>query len=246
MNISYSIVIPVYKSETIIPDTISQVISAMDDLSEPYEVILVNDGSPDGAWSVIKGLAEKYNSVVAINLIKNYGQHNAVHSGFAHAKGSYIITMDDDLQNPPSELKHLINKIKNSEYDLVFGKFREKKHAAHRRMGSKIIGYLNKKVFKKPDNITLTNFRIVKREVIERVLRHKTPYPYIPGLLLLYASNVGNVFVEHHERDVGSSNYTLPKILSLVSRLLINYSSYPLRLLSRADIWYRCSLVSCV
>lgn len=236
MNISYSIVIPVYKSETIIPDTISQVISAMDDLSEPYEVILVNDGSPDGAWSVIKGLAEKYNSVVAINLIKNYGQHNAVHCGFAHAKGSYIITMDDDLQNPPSELKHLINKIKNSEYDLVFGKFREKKHAAHRRMGSKIIGYLNKKVFKKPDNITLTNFRIVKREVIERVLRHKTPYPYIPGLLLLYASNVGNVVVEHHERDVGSSNYTLSKILSLVSRLLINYSSYPLRLLSTVGI----------
>ena len=232
----YSIVIPVFNSESIIEKTVNLTIEELNKLNISFEILLINDGSPDNSWNIIKSLAKNYQEVKAINLIKNYGQHNAVLCGFHHAKGDYIITMDDDLQNPPTEIKHLINEIIDSDFDLVFGKFKEKKHASYRKLGTKIIGYLNEKVFNKPKNITLTNFRIIKRSVINRVLEHETAYPYIPGLLLLYSSSIGNTLVEHHNRTVGNSNYTLAKISNLVGRLLINYSSYPLRLLSSIGI----------
>jgi glycosyltransferase involved in cell wall biosynthesis len=228
----FSIVIPVYNSQDIISKTVSQIIKIMDFEKIKVEIILINDGSPDNSWSIIRGLALKFDEVKAINLVKNFGQHNAVLCGFEHAKGDYIITMDDDLQNPPSEIIPLIDRIKNTDFDLVFGKFKQKKHAQHRKLGTKLVGYLNYKVFNKPKDITLTNFRIVRRDVIDRVLSYKTSYPYIPGLLLMFASKIGNVEVNHESRMIGNSNYTLRKIISLMSRLLINYSSYPLRLLS--------------
>jgi glycosyltransferase involved in cell wall biosynthesis len=231
-DILYSIVIPVYKSEHIVGDTVDKILEVEQNNDVKFEIILVNDGSPDNSWDVLKRISKKNSRVKAINLVKNYGQHNAVLCGFAHATGEYVITMDDDLQNPPSEIIRLIDKITGSDYDLVFGKFKEKKHAVYRKIGSKLIGHLNHKVFGKPKDITLTNFRIIKRDVIERVLQHKTAYPYIPGLLLIYASSIANTTVEHHARTTGHSNYTLRKILGLTSRLLINYSSYPLRLLS--------------
>jgi len=229
----FSIVIPVYKSENIITKTITETISEMHKNNLYFEIVLVNDGSPDNSWNIIKKLAEQYKEVKAINLIKNFGQHNAIMCGFEYANGDYIITMDDDLQNPPSEIIHLVQKVtQDNSLDLVFGQFRSKKHSSYRRIGTKIIGYLNEKIFHKPKDIILTNFRIIKKEVIERVLNHNTSYPYIPGLLLLYSTNIANVLVEHHPRAIGQSNYSLKKILSLVSNLMINYSSYPLKVLS--------------
>lgn len=228
----YSIVIPVYKSAEFINETVNQILSIININKLNAEIILVNDGSPDNSWNVIKEIALDHDNIISINLVKNFGQHNAVLCGFEFAKGDYIITMDDDLQNPPSEIVPLINKSEEDDFDLVFGKFKKKKHKSYRRLGSKFIGYLNYKVFAKPKNITLTNFRIIRKDVIERVLTYKTSYPYIPGLLLMFASKIGNVEVEHHSRLEGKSNYTLKKIIHLMSRLLINYSSYPLRLLS--------------
>jgi len=228
-----SIVIPVYNSETIVSKTVDEILKETNKHNLNIEILLINDGSPDNSWSIIKKLAQDISEVKSINLIKNFGQHNAVLCGFENATGDYVITMDDDLQNPPSEIIHLVDKVKeNKDYDLVFGKFREKRHASYRKLGTKLIGYLNEKVFNKPKNITLTNFRIIKKDVIERVLKHNTAYPYIPGLLLMYSTNIANVMVEHHDRFDGKSNYTFKKIFSLISNLLINYSSYPLKVLS--------------
>ena len=227
-----SIVIPVYNSENIVSRTVEEIIKENEKRQFNYEIILVNDGSKDNSWSVIKNLAMKYKPVKAINLIKNFGQHNAVLCGFQHASGDFVVTMDDDMQNPPSEIIKLINKIEGGDYDLVFGKFREKKHPFYRKLGSKLINYLNEKIFKKPKDITLTNFRIIRKDVIERVLGHNTAYPYIPGLLLMYSTSIANVTVEHHKRADGKSNYTFKKIFSLMSNLLINYSSFPLKVLS--------------
>lgn len=228
----YSIVVPVYNSAKFVTKTVDTIIQEIENAHLTAEIILVNDGSSDASWNVIRGLADTLPNVTAINLIRNFGQHSAILCGFEHASGQYIITMDDDLQNPPSEIVKLTDAIEKSEHDLIFGRFKEKKHAGYRKLGSKIVGYLNKKIFNKPDEIVLSNFRIVHRDVIGRLLLHKTAYPYIPGLLLLYATNIGNVEVEHHERIEGKSNYTFKRIISLISRLLINYSSYPLRLLS--------------
>ncbi|MBD0400817.1 glycosyltransferase family 2 protein [Flammeovirga sp. EKP202] len=227
-----SIVIPVYNSEKIVTTTVNEIIKVLNTTSYTFEIILINDGSPDNSWNVIKELANNNNNIISINLHKNYGQHNAVLCGFENASGDYIVTMDDDMQNPPSELIPLINSIVGTNYDLVFGKFKEKKHAQHRKLGSKVVGYLNAKVFNKPKDVTLTNFRIIKRDVIEKIINYKTSYPYIPGLALMFASKIKNVEVEHAERTIGQSNYTFKKIFQLVSRLMINYSSFPLRVLS--------------
>jgi len=235
--VKYSIVIPVYNSQHIVEKTVGKLLDVIHKNDLTAEIILVNDGSPDSSWDVIKKLANDFEIIKSIDLIKNYGQHNAILCGFKYVTGEYIITMDDDLQNPPSEIMHLINKINEGDYDLVFGKFRRKKHTLYRKIGSSLVGYLNTKVFNKPKNITLTNFRIIKRDLINRVLLHKTSYPYIPGMLLMYASHIGNTAVEHDERSEGVSNYTFRKIFSLMSRLLINYSSYPLRLLSTIGIF---------
>lgn len=240
----YSIIVPVYKSESFVENTVVEIMRAITHFSIDAEIILVNDGSPDNSWGVIRRLADEHQNIKAINFVKNYGQHNAVLCGFAHSAGDYVITLDDDLQNPPMEIGHLIAKAGSGDYDLVFGRFREKKHSFFRRLGSKLIGFLNQKVFSKPADITLTNFRIIRRDLVERVLSHKTPYPYIPGLLLMYSAGMANVMVEHDERADGVSNYTLKKIISLMSRLLINYSSYPLRLLSTIGLFV--SLVSFV
>jgi len=227
----YSILIPVYNSEGVVKDTIRQVVAEMTKNELQFEIVLVNDGSPDNSWEKLVELSEEYPQVRAVNLLKNYGQHSAVICAMAHAKGDYMITMDDDLQNPPAELIKLIEKI-NEGYDLVFAKFHQKKHSSFRKFGTNVINYINGKVFNKPKDITLTNFRIFKRKVAERAVSYKTNHPYIPGLLLMHASKIANVYTEHHARQIGTSNYSIWKILALVSRLLFNYSSYPLRLLS--------------
>ena len=149
--------------------------------------------------------------------------------------------MDDDLQNPPLEIIKLIEKI-NEGYDLVFAKFLEKKHSLFRKFGSAVIKILNEKIFDKPKEITLTNFRIFTKSVADRVSNYKTFYPYIPGLLILFSSAIANVETDHHYRKIGKSNYSLFKILKLVSRLLFNYSSYPLKLLT--ILGFSISLVS--
>ncbi|NQV53706.1 MAG: glycosyltransferase family 2 protein [Flavobacteriales bacterium] len=227
----FSIIIPVYNSEELVAKTVHAILDEMEHHRFEIEMILVNDGSPDGSWEVISQLARQFSNVRSINLLHNFGQHTAVLCGIAHAKGEYLVTMDDDLQNPPSELPKLFAKIAEG-YDLVFARFDQKKHAGYRKLGSKIIGYLNKKVFDKPDDIVLTNFRIFTKETAQRVLQYRTNYPYIPGMLLMSAGRIANVTTSHHSRERGTSNYSIWKILQLVSRLLFNYSSYPLRLVS--------------
>lgn len=231
----YSIVIPVYKSEDIVGNTVSQTIEAMLNAGFNCEIILVNDGSPDNSWHVISSLAKDNPRVRAINFLHNYGQHTAVYCGIREAKGDFIITMDDDLQNPPSEIPKLIKKI-DEGYDLVFAEFSQKMHGGLRKIGTRIIGYFNKEIFGKPKDLKLTNFRIFRRETAQRMLQYRTNYPYIPGLLLMHASRMANVVTEHHPRTVGKSNYNLWRIGKLVARLLFNYSSYPLKVVSGLGI----------
>ena len=180
-------------------------------------------------------MASNSSHVVSVDLLRNFGQHTAVLCGIAESKGDYIVTMDDDMQNPPSEIVKLVGKIEEG-YDLVFAEFEEKNHANYRKIGSRMIGYLNRKVFDKPDDLILTNFRIFNRRTAERMLNYKTNYPYIPGLLLLHAGKMANVMTKHDKREVGQSNYGLIQLIKLVSRLLFNYSSFPLRLVSGIGI----------
>lgn len=226
-----SIVIPVYNSEGVVGQTLEAIKVAMEEASLDYEVILVNDGSPDGSWPIIAEAAKNDPHITAIDLLRNYGQHTALLCGLRTATGDYIATIDDDMQNPPSEIIPLLNKAMDG-HDAVFGRFREKKHAGYRRAGSRLIGLVNDGVFNKPKDLILSNFRLLRRDVVERMCAYRSTFPYIPGLAIMFATSPANEWVEHRERPVGTSNYNLFRILSLVARILFNYSSYPLRVVA--------------
>lgn len=231
----YSIVIPVYNSAPFITKTLKEVINAMTANKLSYEIILVNDGSNDDSWNIINNFAKNNKFVTAINLLKNYGQHVAIFCGLNNAKGDYVITIDDDLQNPPKEIIKLINKS-NEGYDLVIGSFDQKKHSLLRRFGSYFVNSINKRIFEIKDDLKLTNFRLIRKDVVSRMLAYNTSYPYITGLALLMSGHRCNVTVMHDSRTFGKSNYDLSKLLKLVFEILFNYSSIPMKFVSTIGI----------
>jgi glycosyltransferase involved in cell wall biosynthesis len=226
---SYSVVIPVYNSEAVVGETVRRVVEVFSGAGLSYEVVLVNDGSPDQSWSVISELARTTPHVVALNLLKNYGQHHANIAGFIESRGDYVITMDDDLQNPPDQALLLVDAALQHDHDVVFGKFEQKQAAGYRRLGSKLIGMINRRVFGQPDDLVVSNFRILRRDVVDRICASHTAHPYVTGQALMFANDPGNVTVRHEPRPVGKSNYNLVRILRLVTRILFSYSSFPLR-----------------
>ncbi|RPH63188.1 MAG: glycosyltransferase [Chloroflexi bacterium] len=228
----YSVVIPVFNSAGIVGQVIDQTGAFFSQHGWDYEIILVNDGSRDKSWEVISQKARENPHVVAINLMRNYGQHTAVYCGFEHSTGDFVITIDDDLQNPPEEIIHLIDKMGEGGYDTILGRFKQKRHSNVRNLGSYGIRLINNRIFHCPKDIVPTNFRLIRREVIERILQYHTAYPYITGLVLMFSGRIGNAWVEHRERQEGKSNYNFYKIMSLVLRILFNYSVLPLRLVS--------------
>lgn len=226
-----SVVIPVYRSENILPKTLARLDEFFGGHDFEREIVFVVDGSPDASFEVLKELKGDREDVVVIDLLRNYGQHSAMICGIEHATGDYVLTMDDDLQNPPEEIIKLVNRIEEG-YDVVFGKFLQKMHSPTRKLGTKIVGWLNTKLFKKPPELTLTNFRIMRAEIAKAVCAHRSTYPYLPGLLLMTGKTFANVDVEHHSREEGQSNYTLKVILKLIWRIVFNYSAFPLRFLT--------------
>jgi len=228
----YSVVIPVYNSARIVALVIERTVTFFQTQGWSYEIILVNDGSRDQSWSVIAEQARRLPHVIAINLLRNYGQHNAVFAGITQSRGDYVITIDDDLQNPPEEIIHLVTQMQTAGNDVVFGRFRQKQHSLVRRLGSGLIRLMNNKIFRCPPDIVPSNFRLMRRDVIDRMLAYRTAYPYTTGLALMFAQSVGNTWVEHLERHEGKSNYNIYRIFSLVLRILFNYSIWPLRLVT--------------
>jgi len=226
---TYSIVIPVFNSVAIVGDTIDQVIEVFEKEGLSYELILVNDGSRDGSWDVITGKARENPNIIALDLLRNYGQHNANLAGLREASGDYVITMDDDLQNPPDQTLVLIEEAMRGR-DVVFGQFEVKQAARHRQLGSKAISMINRRIFGQPPDLVISNFRILRRDVVDRICASRTAHPYITGQALLYSSNRSHVPVRHDARPVGTSNYSFIRIVRLVLTILFSYSSYPLRL----------------
>lgn len=227
-EVQFSVVIPVYNSASTVAATVSKVREFFSLRLSPYEIILVNDGSRDDSWRVISSMARDYPQVIAINLLKNYGQHSANMCGFRQARGRFVITMDDDLQNPPEEIGKLLEAARQG-YDLVIGRFERKKHSLVRCLGSRVVGWLNRRVFEVGEPLALSNFRLIRRDVVDRVCRNGSCSPYVPGLLLKYSGHRCNVQVAHSSRAEGKSNYTMRKLMGLVANILFNHSTIPLR-----------------
>ena len=224
----YSIVIPVYNSERIVGDTVDRVVEVFTQAGLRFELVLVNDGSPDDSWSVISERASRHEQVVALDLMRNYGQHYANLAGLTEARGDYVITMDDDLQNPPDQALVLIDAAM-AGHEVVFGQFEQKQAAGFRVLGTKVIGMMNNRIFGKPADLTVSNFRILRRDVVDRIVAHRTSFPYITGQALMFSGDRANVVVRHDPRPVGKSTYSLSRIARLVLTILFSYSSWPLR-----------------
>jgi glycosyltransferase involved in cell wall biosynthesis len=231
----YSVVVPVYNSEASLGELCQRISKVFSEIEESYEIILVDDSSADNSWQIMKGLKKNDKNIKIIQLMRNFGQHNAILCGFYHVTGKYVITMDDDLQNPPEEMPKLINKIMEG-YDAVIGAPEVKQDKFYKNIGSFFIRYLNTKIFNKPKSLKLSSFRIMTRAVTYEIKVLKTPYPYISGMLLSLTRNLTNVTVGHDERKYGSSTYNLTKLIKLAFNLIINYSSLPLKFLTYTGI----------
>ncbi len=227
----FSLVIPVYRSSEFIDKTVKRCRKAMMANNRRYEIILVNDGSPDDSWKIVERLAQTYPEVTSVDLIYNYGQHTANYCGFGLAQGDYIVTLDDDLQNPPEEIEKLIAAAEQG-HDFVVGRFETKRHDWKRRFGSLLMRQINNRIFNSPQDFIHTNFRLIKRSIVERILKYRTHYPYTSGLAVMFAYDPVNVLVEHHERVYGTSNYTLAKLFVFVFTIIFSYSKFPMRLVS--------------
>ena len=227
---SLSIIIPVFNSEKTIGNLVEELIKELDSLFK-LEIILVNDNSADSSEDVCISLFEKYKNVVKFySLSKNVGEHNAVFAGLNKVTGDYAVIMDDDFQNPISEVVKLVSTALDNEYDVVYSYYDKKRHNILRNMGS----WLNDKVanimLKKPKGLYLSSFKILSRFLVDEIVKYKAPFPYIDGLILQITDKIGKVEVEHHERNEGHSGYTLKKLISLWLNMFTNFSIVPLRI----------------
>jgi glycosyltransferase involved in cell wall biosynthesis len=225
---TYSVVVPVFNSAGIVGQTVDRLVATFEGQGLDYELVLVNDGSRDSSWEVIAERARNNPRVIALNLLRNYGQHNANLAGLREATGDYVITMDDDLQNPPDQVRVLIDEAMTGR-DLVFGRFETKRAAGYRRLGSALITQINRRIFAQPRDLAVSNFRILRRDVVDRICASRTAYPYITGQALQYSRYRSSVPVRHEPRAAGSSTYSLVRILRLVLTILFSYSLFPLR-----------------
>ncbi|MGX8703356.1 MAG: glycosyltransferase family 2 protein [bacterium] len=224
-----SVIIPCYNSEATIEKVVTMVMEEFDK-HEGYtcNFYLVNDYSRDDTFGAIRRLGEKYPSVHGINLMRNFGQHNALMAGLNFADGDFILGMDDDMQTHPSQVFRLLDKISEG-YDLVYGQYAAKKNGFVKNLTSKFNEITSRVLLGRPKDIVSSNFWVITRAVRDEVIRYKNFNPYVDGLFYRTTTNIANVMVEHHKREVGTSNYTLAKL----ARLWVSYFNYtvlPLRI----------------
>lgn len=228
--VDLSVVVPVYCGRETVPDLVKQL---GDYLGQHYsfEIVLVDDGSPDDSGVVCKQLAAQHSFVKAVCLARNFGEHNAVMAGLNHTSGDAVVIMDDDLQNPPAEVTKLLDELAKG-FDVVYSTYERKRHTWFRNFGS----WLNDRVaivmLNKPRDLYLCSFKAMNRFLINEVIRFDGPFPYIDGIILRTTRRIGVVTVHHESRAVGQSGYTLRKLISLWVRMFTGFSILPLRVAS--------------
>ena len=210
-----SFVIPCYRSEPTIGTVTKEIIDIMKPLQYRYEIVLVNDGSPDNVWNVITALCAEHQNIKGINLTRNFGQPNAVMAGYSEAGGDYIITLDDDGQSPADTAPEMVSKLKENDYDVVYGVCEQAEFGAFRQLGSKLNGIMAHQLFCRPKGVRIISFSIMKRQTAQEIIKYKQPNPYMAGLVHRAAKNIGYLPVKHRGRIEGTSGYTLKKLARL-------------------------------
>ena len=227
-SIALSFVIPLYHSA----DTIGAVVREIEGLAIAggHEIILVNDGSEDTTDQVCRALVRE--ARVPITLVqhaRNYGEHNAVLTGWRHARGAHVVNLDDDGQHPPAEAVRLWRHAQETGLDVVFGHYGEKQHSAWRNLGSWFTNRMTDWALDKPPGFYLSSFRCVSAFAAGQVVSYAGPYPYLDGLLLQVTQRIGSLSVRHEPRRAGKSTYTLRRLVRLWLSAWVNFSVLPLR-----------------
>ncbi|RJQ56221.1 MAG: glycosyltransferase [Nitrospiraceae bacterium] len=226
---SLSVIVPVYNSEKTISRLVEELIRELVPLFR-LEIILVNDNSRDNSDEVCISLFEKNKEIVKFySLSKNVGEHSAVMAGLNNVTGDYTVIMDDDFQNPISEVLKLVKASLDNDYDVVYSHYEKKRHNFFRNLGS----WLNDKVANlmlgKPRDLYLSSFKVLNKFLVNEIIKYEAPFPYIDGLIIQITDNIGKIDVDHQKRIQGSSGYTFKKLISLWMNMFTNFSILPLR-----------------
>jgi undecaprenyl-phosphate 4-deoxy-4-formamido-L-arabinose transferase len=227
-SVALSFVIPLFHSA----ETIGGVVREIESLAIPggHEIVLVNDGSGDATGEVCRALVQSARvPMTLVEHARNFGEHNAVITGWRHARGAHIVNLDDDGQNPPAEAVRLWRHALESGLDVVFGHYVTKQHSAFRNAGSWFTNRMTDLALDKPPGFYLSSFRCVTAFVAQQVATYAGPYPYIDGLILQVTQRIGSIEVRHETRQGGKSTYTLRRLIRLWMSAWINFSVLPLR-----------------
>ena len=225
-----SFVIPCYRSEITLPKVVDEIKSTMEGLREyEFEIVLVNDSSPDNTWETIKKLVADNKNITGINFSKNFGQHSGLMAGLREAKGDYVVCLDDDGQTPADEVGKLLEKL-DEGYDAVYASYAHKQHSAFRNFGTLMNEKMTEKLLGKPKELYVSSYFAVKKFVVDDMIRYENAYPYVIGLVLRATKNIVNVPVNHRERQVGTSGYTFSKLFNLWINGFTAFSVKPLRI----------------
>lgn len=225
---SLSIVIPVYNSAAILPELVRQLTELLPSIAVEHEIILVNDGSRDESWQVMRRLSQEYPAVRGFNMMRNYGQHNALLCGIRAATKQIIVTIDDDLQHPPEEIPQLLEKLQEG-YDVVYGTPREEQHGLWRDLASQVTKMALKGAMGAETARRASAFRAFRCQVRDAFADYRSPYVCIDVLLTWGTTRFASVFVRHELRTVGTSNYTLRKLISHALTMMTGFSVLPLQ-----------------
>lgn len=223
-----SFVIPCYGSEKTISGVVAGIVATVQK-KNPYEIICVNDCSPDGVYSVLEELAKGDKNIKIVNLARNFGQHNALMAGFRYVTGDIVVCLDDDGQTDPKDCYKLIDAL-NDSVDVAFAKYPSKKESPFRLFGSWTAKKMGQWLCSIPKNIDLNSYFACKRFVINEIVRYDNAYPYLAGLVFRASKKVVNVDVPHHPRECGKSGYSLRKLVSLWMNGFTAFSVKPLRI----------------
>lgn len=230
MKISF--VIPCYRSENTLEKVVDEIKDKMASLHRyEYEIILINDCSPDKTFAVIKRLCAENKNIIGLDHAKNFGQHAALMAGFHFVTGDIIICLDDDGQTPADEADKLIAKIEEG-YDVVYAAYENKKHSVFRNIGSNINRKMTEVMLGKPKELYISSYFAVKRFVVDEMMKYRNAYPYVIGLVLRTTKNICNVTVNHRDRMEGASGYSFKKLAALWVNGFTSFSVVPLRIAS--------------
>jgi undecaprenyl-phosphate 4-deoxy-4-formamido-L-arabinose transferase len=226
-----SIIVPVYNSARCVSELVCRVAEDVGSYFSSYELILINDCSPDASWEMISKAARERDFVTGVNLRKNVGQDNAIMAGLNIAKGDVVVIMDDDLQHDPADIRLLYERIKDG-FDVAFARFDQKEQAAWKNLGSLFNDYCARFILGKPKRVYMSPFKALKREMVAEIVKYRGPYPYVDGLIFTITSRIGEIPAKHHPRFAGKSNYNLFRSIAVWLKLATGFSTIPLRIVA--------------